>query len=353
MSSHSWFSPRLLPWYRDFHRPLPWRASRDPYLIWLSEAILQQTRVDQGLPYWLRFKERWPTVQALAAADEQEVLKAWQGLGYYGRARNLLAAARQVVNERGGHFPCTREELMGLKGVGDYTASAIASICFKRPDAVVDGNVYRVLARVFGIETPIDATAGRKQFKELAMALLDPEQPGDHNQAVMELGAVVCTPRNPDCRHCPLRGKCVAFAEGNTDLFPVKQARPKCRHRWFNYLHIANGQGLYMRRRTGKDIWQGLHEPPLLESGQPLPPRALKAALDQTFGQGWTVGRTELKLRHVLSHQVIHAVFRPVERPPKAVLPQDWKPIEPGSLGDLAVPKPIEQWLDQVIKRAL
>jgi A/G-specific adenine glycosylase len=199
-----WFNRALLPWYREHHRPLPWRETTDPYRVWLSEVILQQTRVDQGLAYWQRFMTTYPTVRDLAAAPEGDVLKLWQGLGYYSRARNLLAAARQVVHDLGAAFPTTHAELLKLKGVGDYTAAAIASICFGQADAVVDGNVYRVLARVFGIDTPIDSTAGRKRFKELAQELIDVKNPGDHNQAVMELGATCVPPRTTRtcCARC-------------------------------------------------------------------------------------------------------------------------------------------------------
>lgn len=346
MPSASWFSRQLRPWYREHRRPLPWRQTRDPYRIWLSEVILQQTRVDQGLAYYERFVDRWPTVARLAAAGEHEVLKLWQGLGYYSRARNLLAAARQVMQEHGGIFPDNFQELHRLKGVGDYTASAIASICFGRAEAVVDGNVYRVLARFAGIDTPIDSTAGRKQFKALAMELIDPAQPGDHNQAVMELGATVCTPKSPDCPHCPLQEKCIALATGKVSSLPVKQGKTKTRDRYFNYLHIAAGSGLYMRKRTGEDIWRGLYELPLVESAGPLSPRALKVALDKTYGPGWTKVAKGMEQRHVLSHQVIHAAFWKVEPPPQAALPEDWKRVSRRKLGQLAVPRVIERWIE-------
>ena len=282
ITSTGWFSRALLPWYRAHRRPLPWRGDPDPYRVWLSEVILQQTRVDQGLAYWQRFTERYPTVKDLATAPEGEVLKLWQGLGYYSRARNLLSAARQVVNDHGGQFPSTHAELLKLKGVGDYTAAAIASICFGRPDAVVDGNVFRVLARVFGIETPIDSTAGRKEFRALAGRLLDPAHPGDHNQAVMELGATVCTPKNYACLLCPLQARCIAFATGRIDALPVKAGVTRTRDRFFNYLHIATAKGLFLRQRTGKDIWQGLWELPLIESEKPLSAKAMPARLGKT-----------------------------------------------------------------------
>lgn len=345
MSSRSWFSRLLLPWYREHHRGLPWRETRDPYRIWLSEVILQQTRVDQGLGYWLRFTERWPTVAALAKAKEDGVLKMWQGLGYYSRARNLLAAARQVVKDHGGKFPENHAELLHLKGVGDYTASAISSICFNRPEAVVDGNVYRVLARCFGIATPIDSTEGRKQFKALATELLDAGHPGDHNQAVMELGATVCTPRDPKCTQCPLQAKCAAFATGNTAGLPVKQGKTKTRERYFNYLHIDTGKGLYLQQRGAGDIWQGLYELPLIESKRALNRRSMASALEEHFGKGWRVEHGEVQPRHVLSHQVIHASFWAVTPPSSFIGPTNWKMVPFARLQHVAVSRLVERWI--------
>lgn len=347
MPASPWFSRNLLLWYRENHRALPWRNTKDPYKIWLSEVILQQTRVDQGSAYWERFVQRWPTVAKLAAAQENEVLKVWQGLGYYSRALNLLKAARQVVEEFGGKFPDNHADLLKLKGVGDYTAAAIASICFHRPEAVVDGNVYRVLARVFGIGTPIDSTAGRKQFKELATDLLDPKHPGDHNQAVMELGATVCTPKNPDCAHCPLQTQCVAFGTGTISSLPVKLGKPKTRDRFFNYLHIAVGRGIHMRQRTGKDIWTGLYELPLIESAKPLTDRSLGTAIRKTFGPGWGINGKVESARHMLSHQVIHAIFWTLEPPNNFEPPVDWETVPLKKLKELAIPRLIERWMNE------
>lgn len=345
MSSRSWFSKLLLPWYHENHRALPWRETKDPYRIWLSEVMLQQTRVDQGLGYYLRFTQRWPTVEKLAAAHENEVLKEWQGLGYYSRARNLLKAAQQVVVGHGGKFPDEHADLLKLKGVGEYTAAAIASICFHRPTAVVDGNVYRVLARVFGIAIPIDSTAGRKQFKELAMKLLDAKHPGDHNQAVMELGATVCTPKSPDCMRCPLQAKCAAFATGTISLLPVKQSKTKTRDRFFNYLHIPAGKDIYMQQRTSKDIWTGLYELPLIESGKPMTKRALETALGKAFGPDWCIVGQHEAARHVLSHQLIHAIFWSVVPPKNFTPPKEWERVPLMKLDKLAVPRLIERWI--------
>lgn len=347
MSTPSWFSRQLAPWYRAGHRPLPWRETKDPFRIWLSEVILQQTRVDQGLAYYQRFLQRWPSVVDLAGASEEQVLKQWQGLGYYSRARNLLAAARQVVHGHGGRFPTTHAELVELKGVGDYTASAIASICFGKPDAVVDGNVYRVLARFAGIGTPIDSTEGRRQFKALATELLDPAHPGDHNQAVVELGATVCVPRNPLCDRCPLQSKCVAFSTGTTSELPVKAGRTKTRNRYFNYLHISTPNGLYMQQRGPGDIWQGLFELPLIESERPLKRQAILTTLNKTFGPGWKIIAGSERPAHVLSHQVIHATFwRAI--PSKAfTIPAPWRLLPLESVRDLALPKLMEKWMDE------
>lgn len=345
MSSYSWFSSALRPWYGTEQRPLPWRDTRDPYRIWLSEVILQQTRVDQGMAYYHRFVERWPTVARLAAADEEDVLKAWQGLGYYSRARNLLAAARQVISEFGGKFPDTHAELSRLRGVGAYTAAAIASISFGRPEAVVDGNVYRVLARVFGLDLPIDSTEGRKRFQELATTLLDTTRPGDHNQAVMELGAVICTPHAPRCPECPLQDRCVAHATGRQSTLPVKAGRTKVRERHFLYLHIGGADRVHLRKRTGRDIWQGLYEPPLFETPAPLTTTAIRALLRREFGPGWRTGPVEHSGRQVLSHQHVHHRFLVATPPVGFRPPADWSALTLEEAHRYAVAKPVERWL--------
>ncbi len=245
---------------------MPWRNTKDPYRIWLSEIILQQTRVAQGLPYYERFIEAFPTVQDLAAASEEEVLKLWQGLGYYSRGRNLHFTAQYITNELQGVFPNTYKELLKLKGVGDYTASAIASICFNRPTAVVDGNVYRVLSRVYGIDTPINSTQGIKEFKALAQELIDTNQPANFNQAIMEFGAIQCKPQNPYCLHCVFQEECVAFRQNKIKELPVKIKKLNIKKRYFNYLvFVSRDQKTLFNQRTGKGIWQGLFEFPMLE----------------------------------------------------------------------------------------
>ena len=253
-------SESLALWYEHNGRDLPWRAAPDAYKVWLSEIILQQTTVKQGTDYYLRFIERFPTVEALAAASEDEVLRLWQGLGYYTRARNLYKASQQVVAQ--GGFPTDFKGLRALSGVGDYTAAAIASIAFDLPHAVVDGNVYRVLARHFGLDTPIDTTAGKKAFAILADELLDKKHPGRHNQAMMDFGATQCTPHSPHCDACPLAGSCVALAEGCVDTLPVKARHTKPTEIHIDYVLVHTPTGLYLRQRAKKGIWAGLWEIP-------------------------------------------------------------------------------------------
>ena len=259
------FTTTLLSWYGQNKRNLPWRHTQDPYKIWLSEIILQQTRVEQGMPYYYRFIERFPDLKSLASADENEVLKLWQGLGYYSRARNLLHAAQQMM-ERFGGFPGTYEALLSLKGIGDYTASAISSIAFNEPHAVVDGNVYRFLARYFGIKTPIDSTLGKKEFKSLGQELIDKKQPGIFNQAVMEFGAMHCKPANPLCETCPFNQTCCALVNDCIEQLPVKEKITKVRTRYFHYLIFHFNDKVFIRQRIEKDIWKGLFEFPLIES---------------------------------------------------------------------------------------
>lgn len=261
------FSDIILGWYDRNKRELPWRGTTDPYTVWLSEIILQQTRVVQGTPYFLNFISQYPTVSDLALAPEQEVLKLWQGLGYYSRARNLLHTARHVAGPLNGQFPDTYKGLLALKGVGPYTAAAIASVCFGRAHAVVDGNVYRVLSRYFGVDTPVNTSEGIRAFSDLAQSLMVERRPGDYNQALMEFGAVQCTPAAPDCANCPLAGGCRAREEGNVFAYPVKRKGKPARRRRLHYLIPVDPEGnTFMRQRTGSGIWQGLYEFPLLEA---------------------------------------------------------------------------------------
>ena len=310
---YDFYSKSLVNWYKEHRRDLPWRRSSDPYIIWISEIILQQTRVAQGLDYFNRFVARFPDVRALAVASEDEVLRYWQGLGYYSRARNLLEAARTICRDFDGIFPRTYNEVRSLKGIGDYTAAAIVSFAYDLPYPVLDGNVYRVLARLFALSTPIDSAQGKKEFAELAALLLDKEHPGLHNQAIMELGALQCVPRQPDCSLCPLMDRCMAYAAGEVSAYPVKQQKLKTRPRYFHYLHIVCGNDTYIQRREGKDIWQGLYQLPLIETDTP----ADFAELQQTDAFRRLLsdcGRMEISvvlrdIKHVLSHQTLYASF--------------------------------------------
>ena len=294
------FAREIEKWYNQNGRLLPWRETRDPYRIWISEIILQQTRVVQGMDYYHRFLERFPNVEDLAAASEDEVLKLWQGLGYYSRARNLYAAAKQIVEM--GHFPDTYEEIRRLRGVGDYTAAAIASISFGLPQAVLDGNVYRVLSRYLGIDTPIDTTSGHKVFRALADEMLDVAHPALYNQAIMDFGALQCTPQNPLCMYCPLHESCVALTEGKVDMLPIKSHKTKVRDRYFCYLYIETTDGeVLIQRRGAGDIWQGLYQLPLIESSEgpvSYDEMAKKYPGCTLVVQGMT---------HQLSHQLLHA----------------------------------------------
>ncbi|WP_370407482.1 A/G-specific adenine glycosylase [Tenacibaculum dicentrarchi] len=258
---------KLIYWYLKNKRDLPWRKTKDPYLVWLSEIMLQQTRVAQGLPYFISFTTNFETVFDLAKADQTTVLKLWQGLGYYSRARNLHFTAKQVANDFNGVFPNTYKELLKLKGIGDYTASAIASVCYDEPVAVVDGNVYRVLARYFGIKTAINSSKGIKEFKELAQTLIDVSQPGMYNQAIMDFGALQCKPQNPLCESCPLSESCVALDKKLIKELPVKEKKIKVKKRYFNYLVVVTDDNkTNIEQRIGKGIWQGLYQFPLIET---------------------------------------------------------------------------------------
>lgn len=308
------FSDTLTVWYAENARNLPWRETKDPYKIWLSEVILQQTRVQQGMPYYLSFLKAYPTVQDLAHASEQEVLKRWQGLGYYSRARNMLKAARMVVEAYDGVFPHTYSELIKLKGVGDYTASAVASFCFDEPVAVLDGNVFRVLARYYGWEAPINTPAGKKLFKQKADEVLDKDRPGLHNQAIMEFGALQCKPRSPDCQACPLRDSCTAFQLGKVAQLPVKLKKVKVKKRHLNYLVFQSGEkNLLIQKRVKKGIWKNLFEFPVLETAQNITVSQLKEQSDWLqLGEDreYAIQRFYPKVvKHQLSHQTLFIQF--------------------------------------------
>jgi A/G-specific adenine glycosylase len=265
------FTTQLMSWHEiSNERSLPWKKEKDPYKIWLSEIILQQTRAQQGLPYYLRLTEAYPTVAHMAAAHDDDVFRLWQGLGYYNRCKNMLATARHITSHLNGAFPADHEQLLQLKGIGAYTAAAIASFAFGLPHAVVDGNVYRVLARYFAVDKPFDTTSGKKVFAELAQQLLDTNNSAAYNQAIMDFGATVCTPRAPLCDHCPLQKKCKAHKAGAIDLFPVRSKKQTVTSRYFHYLLLHWKDTLWVHKRIEKDIWENLHQPYLIESSYPL-----------------------------------------------------------------------------------
>ncbi len=260
------FTNPIYVWYSANQRNLPWREVSDPYLIWISETILQQTRIAQGLPYYLRFAGRFPDVKTLAEAPEDELLKMWEGLGYYSRARNLHFAAKSILKNYEGNFPDSYESILRLKGVGDYTAAAVASIAYGLPHAAVDGNVQRVLARYFGIDLPIDSTLGRKTFRDLATEILLTSDPGMHNQAMMEFGALVCTPKNPDCLNCPVSGSCIAFSTNTAAKLPVKSKRIRKKTRYFIFILLESAVHILLEKRTNSDIWKNLYQLPVIET---------------------------------------------------------------------------------------
>ena len=303
----------LTAWYETHKRELPWRSDTAPYHVWLSEVILQQTRVNQGLDYYLKFIGRWPTLPDLAQAKEEDVLKMWQGLGYYSRARNLLKCAQQVMRLYGGTFPADYDKLLRLSGIGNYTAAAIASIAFGLPHAVIDGNVYRVLSRLYDIETPINKDIGVRLFARLADDLLDREHPGRHNQALMEFGALHCTPRNPQCEECPVQSHCLAWAHGTTEQRPVKEKKLLVRTRYFHYLVFSDtNQNTYLHKREENDIWQNLYDFPNIESAKPLSAEEVmetKPFLDLVAENDYVLQRISPPYTHKLSHQTIIATF--------------------------------------------
>ena len=324
------FSLTLIRWFRENGRELPWRETSDPYPIWLSEIILQQTQVKQGWAYWERFMQRWPTVESLANATEDEVLREWQGLGYYSRARNLHFAARQIV-EMGG-FPQTIEGIKSLKGVGDYTAAAIGSFAFGLPAAVVDGNVYRVLSRHFGIETPINTTEGKKEFQALAESLLPSSDFGAYNQAIMDFGAIQCTPQSPKCVVCPLQESCVALRNGKINVLPIKEKTLKVKSRHLIYIYVRCQGMTAIHRRGEGDIWQGLYEPVCLEvRGERLEVREMSEAKMIVKG-----------VKHVLTHQVITADFYLWETDDRPTLPDDYIWIKEEGIDNYGIPRLID-----------
>lgn len=349
------FSEIILRWYDLNKRSLPWRDTSDPYVIWLSEVILQQTRVEQGLPYFKQFVATFPDVHRLAAATEQQVLKLWEGLGYYSRGRNLHRCAREIVREYAGEFPQRAAGLIKLPGVGPYTASAIASIAFNERVPVLDGNVFRILSRIFGITADISSHAGRAVFLKKASPLVPLNRPGDFNQSMMELGALVCTPRNPRCDVCPFSSMCVARRGGSIAGLPVKSKKAKVKTRFFYYFILRKGSRIGMRKRSGGDIWTGLYDFHLVT-------KPGRSALNRIVGSDpllKKLRRSSFKeagsTRHLLTHQILNIRFFDVdvEKENMATLNDHMKPIRfISTLQALRLPKPVpvKMFLERVSK---
>lgn len=339
---------RLFAWYDECCRDLPWRSTRNPYYIWISEIILQQTRVAQGYDYFVRFIERFPTVESLAAAPGDDVMRMWQGLGYYSRARNLHYAAQQIVSM--GGFPTTYDAIRSLKGVGDYTAAAIASFAFDIPKAAVDGNVCRVWSRVFGIDEPIDSARGKQLITETAQALLPDAYAAKYNQAVMEFGALQCVPRNPNCEACPLADKCVALAEGRVGQLPSKSHKTKVEPRYLTYLYIHNAEALLLHKRTADDIWRNLYELPLIELPAATDADTLFATPEyarwHSLLPGYTHKGSVEGVKHVLSHRVLHASFHELEVQGALPCPEGFVVVPFDELHRYALSRLIERYME-------
>ena len=348
---HSSFRKKLTAWYNPDARNLPWKKTGDAYKIWLSEIILQQTRVEQGTPYYIAFVKKYPTIKKLADAPLDEVLKLWEGLGYYSRARNLHAAAKQVMEQHQGKFPETHEELLQLKGIGHYTAAAIASFAYNLPHAVLDGNVYRVLARVFGIEIPIDSTEGKKQFEKLAARLLDKKDPARYNQAIMDFGSLVCKPKIPLCNQCPFSSDCKALELNKISLLPLKAKRLIKTERYFHYFVLYDSKYIYLKQRTEKDIWKGLYELPMVEkvdSRQSIVDRNYLIKNLQIPSLGlWTMARQAKKFtyRQVLSHQHINGNFYEIKTNKLPKMGKSYLKISKSLILNYAFPKIVRTYL--------
>jgi len=342
------FTHEIYKWYNNNKRDLPWRETSDPYKIWISEIILQQTRVAQGMGYYNRFVEEFPTIFDLANASEDTVLKLWQGLGYYSRARNLHFTAKFIVNNHNGIFPSDYKSILSLKGIGNYTSAAIASIAFDLPYAAVDGNIYRVISRYFGISTPIDSEKGKSEIQKIANELILEKNPGFHNQAFMEFGALQCVPKSPNCNLCPLQGTCYAAINNLTDQIPVKEKKVKQRTRFFYYYVIESKDSILLEKRTGKDIWKNLHQFPLIESESELaeneilnlstPVDTLKNANFKSISES---------VKHVLTHQTIYARFIHIETDDFNLKDSNFIRVNKKDIYKFAVPRLLENYLNE------
>lgn len=345
------FTTNIVKWYRIHKRDLPWRNTNNPYLIWLSEIILQQTRVEQGMPYFLKFAETYPSVKDFANASEDEILRLWQGLGYYSRGRNMLKSAQKVMTDFDGSFPTNYADLISLTGVGEYTAGAIASFSSGEAKAVVDGNVYRLLARCFGISTPINSTEGKKEFQAVADELLDQNNAGEHNQAMIEFGALQCKPKNPDCEVCPFINSCFAFKHQQISSLPVKLKNLKIRNRYFQFYIIRNQQNqLIIKRRGNTDIWAGLYDLPNIELKNSLEKAFPNLAFKSWFRREPVVKGISAEIKHILTHQRIFANFVQLETERDDVLMQEgWIWVDFDDLNNYGMPKLIFEFLKKII----
>lgn len=334
------FNQELLQWYRENKRDLPWRNTTDAYVIWLSEIILQQTRVEQGLPYFNRFLETYPDVSSFAAAHEDDILKLWQGLGYYSRGRNMLKTAQLVQELYNGTFPNTYDQLIKLKGIGEYTAAAISSFSSNEAKAVVDGNVYRVLARYIGIEEPINSTKGKKIFQEAANDFLNKKNPGLHNQAMMELGATICKPKNPVCGICPVREGCYAFKHNAINSLPVKLNKVKVKERYFNYFLFTDGDKVLINKRNDSDIWANMYDLPMVETTALLTPEALftHPEVIAYFGNELQVTDLSPVKKHILTHQRLFVRLITLKNKPLR-LKEQWMYSSVKDIENKAIPK--------------
>ncbi|MGL4331877.1 MAG: A/G-specific adenine glycosylase [Bacteroidales bacterium] len=337
----------IIEWYLKHKRDLPWRDTQDPYLIWISEIILQQTRVAQGYDYYLRFISQFPAIKNLSEAPEEEVLRMWQGLGYYSRARNIHATAKDIMARFDGKFPSTYDDIISLRGIGPYTAAAIASFAFRLPHAAVDGNVYRVISRLFGIITPIDTNEGKKLFQAIAEEMMDPKHPDLFNQAMMEFGAIQCTPKAPDCTSCPLSDKCIALEKGIINELPVKQGKTKVRPRFFHFIEIGNDEELWIEQRQSDDIWKGLFQLPLIETAENTP--LLNTDLSAVTGNARIESFTLCKeYKHVLSHQHLYCRFYKLKGE-YISLNEPFRKIRRDELNNYAIPRIIERYFEENI----
>lgn len=342
------FSKNLRDWYHKNGRKLPWRQTKDPYKIWISEIILQQTRVDQGLPYYYKFIEAFPTLKDLAEAPLDKVLRLWQGLGYYSRARNMHSAALQLIRDFGGVFPSDYVSLKKLKGIGEYTAAALASFAFDLPHPVVDGNVYRFLSRFSGCDLPIDSSVGKREFAQMAEELLDPTHAATHNQAMMEIGALVCKPVSPVCDECPFSMACHALIYDKVALLPVKEKKQKVRKRYFHYFFFNDGRHTYIRQRNSGDIWEGLYEFPLLETeSENIDIQNIDFPMNISR-KGLILQGHPLRFRHLLSHQELIAHFWKIGTSGRLTEQPGLKIVDLKDMNQFAFPRLIIRFLEKV-----